>query len=53
MNPVEPYYWNHPTVVVTEKLFPMFEPTLDGFGSTVKKLIVKKSPKIAAVVAFR
>jgi uncharacterized protein len=42
INPVEPYYWNHPTVLVVEKLFPMFELTLDGLGQAVKKLVVKK-----------
>jgi uncharacterized protein with von Willebrand factor type A (vWA) domain len=42
INPVEPHYWNHPTVMVVEKLFPMFELTLDGLGQAVKKLIVKK-----------
>jgi uncharacterized protein with von Willebrand factor type A (vWA) domain len=42
INPEEPYYWNHPTVMVVEKLFPMFELTLDGLGQAVKKLIVKK-----------
>jgi uncharacterized protein with von Willebrand factor type A (vWA) domain len=42
INPAEPYYWNHPTVLVVEKLFPMFELTLDGLGQAVKKLIVKK-----------
>jgi len=42
INPVEPYYWNHPTVLVVEKFFPMFELTLDGLGQAVKKLVVKK-----------
>ncbi len=42
INPTEPYYWNHPTVLTIEKLFPMFELTLDGLGQAVKKLVVKK-----------
>ncbi len=42
LNPEEPYYWNHPTVLVVGKLFPMFELTLDGLGQAVKKLVVKK-----------
>lgn len=42
MNPVHPRYWNHPTVMMIQKLFPMFELTLDGLGQAVKKLIVKK-----------
>ena len=42
LNPEEPYYWNHPTVLMIGKLFPMFQLTLDGLGQAVKKLIVKK-----------
>lgn len=42
INPTEPYYWNHPTVRMIEKLLPMFELTLDGLGQAVKKLVVKK-----------
>ena len=42
LNPEEPYYWNHPTVLVVGKLFSMFELTLDGLGQAVKKLVVKK-----------
>jgi uncharacterized protein with von Willebrand factor type A (vWA) domain len=42
INPTEPYYWNHPTVLMIKKLFPMFELTLDGLGQAVKKLVVKK-----------
>jgi hypothetical protein len=37
-----PSYWNHPTVQMTGKLFPMFELTLDGVGQAAKKLVVKK-----------
>ncbi len=42
MNPTDPYYWNHPTVMMVQKLFPMFELTLDGIGQAVKKLVVKE-----------
>jgi uncharacterized protein len=42
LNPEEPNYWNHPTVMLVGKLFPMFELTLDGFGEAVRKLIVKR-----------
>lgn len=42
LNPVATYYWNHPTVMILGKLFPMFELTLDGLKHGVKKLIVKK-----------
>jgi hypothetical protein len=42
LNPEEPYYWDHPTVLMIGKLFPMFELTLDGLGQAVKKLVVKK-----------
>lgn len=42
LNPDTQSSWNHPTVQMTAKLFPMFELTLDGLGQAVKKLIVKK-----------
>ena len=42
LNPEEPYYWNQPTILMVEKLFPMFELTLNGLGQAVKKLVVKK-----------
>jgi len=42
MNPTDPYYWNHPTVMMVQKLFPMFELTLDGIGQAVKRLVVKE-----------
>ena len=42
LNPEELYLWNHPTVMLIGKLFPMFELTLDGLGEAVRKLIVKR-----------
>ena len=42
LNPDDPRFWNHPTVQIIGKLFPMFELTLDGLGEAVKKLVVKK-----------
>lgn len=42
LNPDTPDYWDHPTILIVKKLFPMFELTLDGLGQAVKKLIVKK-----------
>ena len=42
LNPEELYYWNHPTVLMIGKLFPMFQLTIEGLGQAVKKLIVKK-----------
>ncbi len=42
LNPDMPYYWNHPTVLMVGKLFPMFELTLDGLSQAVRKLVVKK-----------
>ncbi|MFC1871446.1 VWA domain-containing protein [Chloroflexota bacterium] len=42
LNPVENYYWNHPTVLAIARLFPMFELTLDGLDQAVRKLVVKK-----------
>jgi len=42
LNPDTLYSWDHPTVFMIGKLFPMFELTLDGLRQAVKKLIVKK-----------
>lgn len=42
LNPDTPRFWEHPTVQMTGKLFPMFELTLDGLGQAVKKLVVKR-----------
>jgi hypothetical protein len=42
LNPDDPYYWHHPTVMVIQRLFPMFELTLEGLDRAVKKLMVKR-----------
>ena len=42
LNPEEPRYWNHPTVAMIGKIFPMFELNLDGIGDSVKKLVRKR-----------
>jgi uncharacterized protein with von Willebrand factor type A (vWA) domain len=42
LNPTTERFWNHQTVIMINKLFPMFEFTLDGMREAVKKLIVKK-----------
>lgn len=42
MNPEEQMYWNHPTVAMIGKLFPMFQLTLEGLAESIKKLMVKK-----------
>lgn len=38
LNPDPPRWWNHPTVSAIGRLFPMFELTLDGLRSAVRKL---------------
>ena len=42
LNPDEPRFWNHPTVLMIGKLFPMFELTVDGLRQAAKKLVVKR-----------
>jgi hypothetical protein len=42
LNPDTPRFWEHPTVQMIGKLFPMFELTIDGLGQAVKKLVVKR-----------
>ena len=41
LNPDSPRTWNHPTILMIGKIFPMFELTLEGLEQSVKKLIVK------------
>ena len=41
LNPDPEKYWNHPTVMMIGRLFPMFEFTLDGLRAAVKKLIAR------------
>ena len=42
LNPEIPHFWNHPTVIMINKLFPMFEFTLDGLRAATKKLVAHK-----------
>jgi len=42
LNPEGSAYWNHPTVSLIRKIFPMYELTLEGLGQAIKKLIVKR-----------
>jgi uncharacterized protein with von Willebrand factor type A (vWA) domain len=42
LNPETAYSWNHPTVLIIGKLFPMFQLTLDGLGEAVRKLNVRR-----------
>jgi uncharacterized protein len=42
LNPDEPHYWNHTTVQMIGKLFPMYTLTIDGLEEAMKKLIVKQ-----------
>jgi len=42
LNPEGRAYWNHPTVSVISKLFPMYELNLDGIGDSMRKLVSKR-----------
>lgn len=42
LNPENDFYWNHNTVIMISKLFPMFPLTVEGISEAVKKLLVKK-----------
>ena len=42
LNPDDLYFWNHATIQMIAKMFPMFPLTLDGLGEAVKKLVVKR-----------
>lgn len=42
LNPEGRSYWNHPTVSLISKLFPMYELNLDGIGDSMRKLVSKR-----------
>ena len=42
LNPDEPHYWNHTTVQMISRLFPMYQLTIDGLEQAMKKLVVKR-----------
>jgi hypothetical protein len=42
LNPEGRAYWNHPTVSIVSKLFPMYELNLDGIGDSMRKLVSKR-----------
>jgi uncharacterized protein with von Willebrand factor type A (vWA) domain len=42
LNPDESKYWNHTTVQMIGKLFPMYPLTIDGLEQAMKKLVVKQ-----------
>ena len=42
LNPEGRAYWNHPTVSIVSKLFPMHELNLDGIGDSMRKLVSKR-----------
>ncbi len=42
LNPEGRAYWNHPTVSIIGKLFPMYELNLDGIGDSMRKLVSKR-----------
>jgi len=42
LNPEGRAYWNHPTVSIISKLFPMYELNLDGIGDSMRKLVSKR-----------
>ncbi len=42
LNPEGGRFWNHPTVSLIGKMFPMYELNVDGIGEGVKKLVSKR-----------
>ena len=42
LNPEGGRFWNHPTVSMVSKMFPMYELNIDGIGDGVKKLVSKR-----------
>ena len=41
LNPEQEMYWNHTTVVMIRRLFPMYPLTVEGVGEAVKRLLVR------------
>lgn len=42
LNPVRSHYWNHTSVSMVHRVFPMYALTLDGLGEAVQKLLVSR-----------
>jgi uncharacterized protein len=42
LNPDPPTYWNHTTVQMLRRLFPMYQLTIEGIEQAMKKLVVKR-----------
>ncbi|OGO01852.1 MAG: VWA containing CoxE family protein [Chloroflexi bacterium RBG_13_53_26] len=42
LNPEGGSFWNHPTVSMVSKMFPMYELNIDGIGDGVRKLVSKR-----------
>lgn len=42
LNPEGAHFWNHPTVSMIGRLFPMYGLNIDGIGDGVKKLVSKR-----------
>jgi uncharacterized protein with von Willebrand factor type A (vWA) domain len=42
LNPEGGRFWNHPTVSLISRMFPMYELNIDGIGEGVKKLVSKR-----------
>ena len=41
LNVESPRYWNHSTVRIIGRIFPMYPLSIDGLGQAMKKLLVK------------
>ncbi|MEM3892061.1 MAG: VWA domain-containing protein [Nitrososphaerales archaeon] len=42
LNPVEPYYWDHTTISMIRRIFPMYHLTLDGLTEGIKRLVARR-----------
>jgi len=42
LNPVEPYFWDHTTVSMIRRIFPMYHLTIDGLTEGIRRLVAKR-----------
>lgn len=42
LNPVEPYLWDHPTISMIRRIFPMYHLTIEGLTEGIRRLAARK-----------
>jgi len=42
LNPVEPYFWDHTTVSMIRRIFPMYHLTIEGLTEGIRRLVARR-----------